>query len=398
MSNLSDEDFELLESYCNESISDEDLEKLEQKLLEDPEFRKEARSFLSMDSFMQMDQEMPIPMDLIEKVKVEKPSQKSLFWPMAIAASISFVAGILVLYAINANKGPQVTSIDPIENESEIKASGFAVIDKVVNVEWADKDKTYVNGQAIGQETLKLKSGIVHLEFFCGASVIIEGPAEFDINSSWQGFCHKGKLRANVPPAAHGFRIDTPKNKIIDLGTEFGINVGEEEESVVVFDGEIELHSKGKDMKLLTAGKGIKTIGTSQENLKAIDAESFIKTEGLNDLHKASVQNKYLKWKNMSKKWAQDPRLIAYYNFEHENSPFVHNNGTNSKNNLTGKIIRAERVDGRWNNIEDGGAMEFKKPGSRVRVNLPGEFQYFTFAAWVRIDSLDRDWNALFRR
>jgi hypothetical protein len=33
---------------------------------------------------------------------------------------------------------------------------------------------------------------------------------------------------------------------------------------------------------------------------------------------------------------------------------------------------------------------------SRVRVNLPGEFSAFTFVTWVRIDSLDRWYNALF--
>ena len=41
-------------------------------------------------------------------------------------------------------------------------------------------------------------------------------------------------------------------------------------------------------------------------------------------------------------------------------------------------------------------ALEFRRPGSRVRVNIPGEFQAFTFMCWVRIDSLDRWYNALF--
>ena len=53
-------------------------------------------------------------------------------------------------------------------------------------------------------------------------------------------------------------------------------------------------------------------------------------------------------------------------NFEHENSPFVRHVGTKPKNNLTGKIIRAERVDGRWNSIEnDGGSI-----GGQTRLTL----------------------------
>lgn len=398
MKTLTDEDLELLESYCNETISDEKLEELEQKLLNDADFRNEARSYFSMDSFMQMDKEAPIPMDLLlEETAQVKPKPKSFLWPMAMAASISFVAGILVLYSITTTKNSRLAYLDDEKSStSEMKASGFAVIDKVLNAEWADNSKIYLDGQAVGQEKLKLKKGIVHLEFFCGASVIIEGPAEFDVNSSWEGFCHKGKLRANVPPAAHGFRIDTPKSKIIDLGTEFGLNVGEEEESVIVFEGEIELHGHGKEMKLLQAGNAIKTAGVTQQNIPAIDAESFIKTAGLYDIHKKNKQDKYSIWKKTSQKWTADPRLIAYYNFDQEKSPFIQNLGLNEKNNLDGKIIRAERVDGRWSNIENGGAMEFKKPGSRVRVNIPGEFKQYTFATWLRIDSLDRDWNALF--
>jgi len=54
----------------------------------------------------------------------------------------------------------------------------------------------------------------------------------------------------------------------------------------------------------------------------------------------------------------------------------------------------AESVDGRWPGMKS--ALEFRRPGSRVRVNIPGEFSAFTFATWVRIDSLDRTYNALF--
>ena len=397
MNKLTDEDLELLERYCNETISDEDLEKLEQKLLDDAHFREHARSYFSMDTFMQMDQDSPAPLHLLEEEISSPVKTKSFLWPMAVAASLSFIAGVLVLYSISGSSKTTLAYMDEDQSSnSEMKASGFAVIDKALNAEWEDNAKVYQDGQAVGQEKLRLKKGIVHLEFFCGASVIIEGPAEFDVNSSWEGFCHKGKLRANVPPAAHGFRIDTPKNMIIDLGTEFGINVGDEEESVVVFEGEIELHGKGKKMQLLQAGNAIKTAGTTQEKITAIGAEAFIKTAGLDDIYKKNIQDKFSIWKKASQKWMNDPRLIAYYNFENENSAFVRNNGTNPKHNLDGKIIRAERFDGRWSNIENGGAMEFKKPGSRVRVNIPGKFSAYTFSTWVRIDSLGRDWNSLF--
>ena len=53
---------------------------------------------------------------------------------------------------------------------------------------------------------------------------------------------------------------------------------------------------------------------------------------------------------------------------------------------LDGAIVGAKRVAGRWPNK---GAIEFKRPGDRVRVDIPGEFESLTFACWVKIDSLD---------
>jgi hypothetical protein len=39
--------------------------------------------------------------------------------------------------------------------------------------------------------------------------------------------------------------------------------------------------------------------------------------------------------------------------------------------------------------------LEFKHPGDRVRLQIPGEFDSLTYSAWVRIDGLDRPFIAL---
>ena len=40
--------------------------------------------------------------------------------------------------------------------------------------------------------------------------------------------------------------------------------------------------------------------------------------------------------------------------------------------------------------------LEFDRPGARVRTRINGTFEAFTFACWVRIDSLEHRYNALF--
>jgi hypothetical protein len=72
-----------------------------------------------------------------------------------------------------------------------------------------------------------MKSGIAQIEFYQGARVLIEGPAELQLVSSGEATCTRGKLSANVPPQAKGFRINTPKGTIVDLGTEFGLDVSD---------------------------------------------------------------------------------------------------------------------------------------------------------------------------
>ena len=40
-----------------------------------------------------------------------------------------------------------------------------------------------------------LKSGHAQIEFYSGARVILEGPAEFELISRTEAFCKRGKLR-----------------------------------------------------------------------------------------------------------------------------------------------------------------------------------------------------------
>ncbi|MFG0335133.1 MAG: LamG domain-containing protein, partial [Maioricimonas sp. JB049] len=53
-----------------------------------------------------------------------------------------------------------------------------------------------------------------------------------------------------------------------------------------------------------------------------------------------------------------------------------------------------QQVSGRFGTASAG--LDFERPGSRVRTRIDGEFQAFTFACWVRIDSLEHRYNALF--
>jgi hypothetical protein len=70
----------------------------------------------------------------------------------------------------------------------------------------------------------------------------LQGPADLDLTSVERIFCQQGKLRARVPPGAEGFTVLAPGAAVVDLGTEFGLNVAADGKAeLMVFEGEAEV-------------------------------------------------------------------------------------------------------------------------------------------------------------
>jgi ferric-dicitrate binding protein FerR (iron transport regulator) len=83
------------------------------------------------------------------------------------------------------------------------------------------------------------ESGVVHLELYSGVQLVVEGEAEFSIESPLVVTLNKGAVRAYVPDVAHGFRVVTKAGKIIDYGTEFSVRVSGDTTDFTVLDGEV---------------------------------------------------------------------------------------------------------------------------------------------------------------
>jgi hypothetical protein len=68
----------------------------------------------------------------------------------------------------------------------------------------------------IGQ-TLHLAAGLAEVVFGCGAKIIVQGPADMEIDSAKAATLHIGRLTADVPDDLEGFKIHTAVAEIHSL-------------------------------------------------------------------------------------------------------------------------------------------------------------------------------------
>ena len=119
----------------------------------------------------------------------------------------------------------------------------IARLTAVTEARWASQHAPLAVGSALFDgRKIELAQGLAEITFASGARVILEGPALLELTSGNQGILHSGKLVAEVPSRAAGFSLRTPSATIVDLGTEFGVCVGQGGASEVhVFSGTVEV-------------------------------------------------------------------------------------------------------------------------------------------------------------
>lgn len=100
-----------------------------------------------------------------------------------------------------------------------------ATLTDSINAKWANVTGSMDKGERLATRSneLFLREGLAELLFDNNAKVVIEGPAEFELLTEDQINLRYGRIYAAVPRQAIGFIINTPTSRIIDLGTEFGV-------------------------------------------------------------------------------------------------------------------------------------------------------------------------------
>jgi ferric-dicitrate binding protein FerR (iron transport regulator) len=176
-------------------------------------------------------------------------------WPWlgyGLAAGLAVTATLLV-QRVTEIGAPAVPSAGP---------DGFreyvATVASVERAVW-DGPRQWGAGERLPAGRLRLTQGSSWINFDSGAQLQLRAPAELSIDSPGSARLLQGGVVGYAPKEAVGFRVSTPQGTVVDLGTEFLLDVRTNGETDCrVLSGQVEWHSAapGRAVTLLSEGEG----------------------------------------------------------------------------------------------------------------------------------------------
>ena len=155
----------------------------------------------------------------------------------SIAAVLAVAFGALLL---NHRKGGEAS-------DGSREEAVLARIYLEEDVVWSEQT-TAREGEELRSGMVEILEGKLSFRYENGATIALQGPARFELESGTEAFAHFGKIAAKFPTAARGFLINSPQAAVVDLGTEYALNVdGNGVSEVMVYEGEVTASVLGED-------------------------------------------------------------------------------------------------------------------------------------------------------
>lgn len=151
--------------------------------------------------------------------------QRRLVWAAALsAAAVLLLVGVVL----------QLVWLSPAVSLAQLEISSGS---RLFNADGSD-----FRGQGLQRDQpVTLGQGVLRVTFESGVTAVVEGPATINLAAPDRMELADGHAWFRVPPQARGFRVVCPQFEVVDLGTEFGIDLREDvAPQVHVLEGEVE--------------------------------------------------------------------------------------------------------------------------------------------------------------
>jgi hypothetical protein len=181
---------------------------------------------LEFDGYLSLDE--PRVNTLLSLDEVANPTWLSRLFPSAASGASDYRAGSFVVIGLLLLAIVGVAIVGP---RADSTASRPAVLSAHRPVE------------AFDARVVRVDSGSTRLTLPNVGYMLIDGPAEVELINPLCAKLRRGRIRVRVTESTgRGFVVKTPDGDVIDLSTEFGLEVAEGKKTgVVVFDGKVDL-------------------------------------------------------------------------------------------------------------------------------------------------------------
>lgn len=256
-----------------------------------------------------------------------KPAVRQIVIPKwlvygGIAAVLALV-GVLIVRMLpdkpvttpGLNPGVAQAEPDPVP---AIQPVPVATIISTDNAVWVDTHAVLGDGHRVYSGPLTLESGRAVLRFSNETLVELEGPCVLEPISGSAMRLSRGRLVGRCEtPMSKGFVVHTPNAQVIDLGTEFGVLVEEDQTAkVFVYEGEVQLMTQ-QASATLRGGQAARIDNQATLSLMPEDALAF--------LPETDLAGEALDIRSYYASSVLSLKPVAYYRFEQEGGGAVAN-------------------------------------------------------------------------
>ncbi|BCX48787.1 anti-FecI sigma factor FecR [Haloferula helveola] len=196
-----------------------------------------------------------------------EPARQPLWWRhpawvsvAAAAALVMLVAGIMSLIA----------TPDP-----EPFATWQSSPGSVISVTGGADEETHLSEGS----TLRVSQGCAEVQLRDGVRCVVQAPSSLTLESEGRVLLKDGRARFHVEKQARGFTVMTPDLKVVDLGTEFGVDArGKDRGEVHVMTGLVEVTTRsGREATTrVSAGKAVAVALVGELEAIPFDAAPFL--------------------------------------------------------------------------------------------------------------------------
>lgn len=166
-----------------------------------------------------------------------------------------FVGGVAAALALTALLAFTLPAFFPEKSASVASIQNTGVPAQVtgsIGVRWTEGAAS--PGERLAHASGAFSAGLLELTLDSGVRLLVQGPAVYAVTGPNSIRLERGRVVADVPLNARGFTLDSPRDRIIDHGTRFAVDVAPDgaETTLGVLSGEVELINGAKDVRLYT--------------------------------------------------------------------------------------------------------------------------------------------------